>query len=509
MRETLKLSYSLLIVGIFLLVPMSGVQAQDGGNADEIADTPGEEITFYGHVFGIGRDLPMPLNTQFPEGEGDYSIGYANGCGGPPPAPEDEPTGELYGNSNEDCEGWPLNEEYFYTTAGFVQVKSWEEWGEDYSKFHNERGQTKDIFLDTTQTARSTFYMSADFHGWLVLLCDAACWNWDPGYYQDWVVESWIWHASLGEWSSDPSDPPSMQGIARREADDQKLVAHGKTEPSDLLSLDPTLPSGEQTVWPFDIEYEWGEEFDGRVPYENDLIVEFEWYQETDGQKYIIGGGAVAPNWNVNSGEDYPNNVVLPVRNPLDVELVFPRFIHDKLVILSVINTPWGSYDIQHESIEMTIRDGSGNVVTPDPDLISHHTDSSVAHAGHYNPINTTWIWDYQEQGLEPGDYTIEVAATNFQESYSTSTEATFTIDKKGVGGEVSSGQSGLQSFTEEQLESFKEGATQGVDTPDADADLDGASNQEQENEDSPSVGVLILLAVLGAVAVVARRSRR
>ncbi|HLF15959.1 MAG TPA: hypothetical protein VI796_00790, partial [Candidatus Thermoplasmatota archaeon] len=470
---------------------------------------PGTDITFFGHIFGHGAGLPMPMNTQFPEGESDYSIGQADGCGTPPPAPdgtlEQVPQDPILGAGGQDsCETWDANTQFWYTTAGFVQVKSYEEFTESggYTLFHNERGMTKDVYFDTSKNPVYTYYMSADFHGWLVTLCDAVCWNWDPGMFQDWVVEAWVWHASLGEWSADPSVPPDLTPVVNRDPA-AVLMAHGKTEPFDMTSLDPTLPGGQQTVWPFTAEMAWDPAFaasGGVVPYVDNLIVQFRWYQETDGQKYILGVLTAAPNWNVNSGEDYPANVVLPVRNPMDVELVYPRFVHDKLVVLSVINTPWGSYDIDRDITRLIVKDEAGNAVPVEPQyLVSSSLDNSVAHGGHYKPINATWVWDYRGQGLEPGDYTVTVETTNFQHSYTTSTTGTFSINSQGLGAGAAAGRSGLESFTAEELEQFQQAAG---------GDATAGPTTEGGGKGSPGVGVV--LASLGAVgAAWAARRRR
>lgn len=424
--------------------------AQDAPAADanqtreEILAEPGKEVTFYGHIFSYGRGSPMPMNTQYPKGEADYSIGTSSLCGVPPPAPAD----------NEDCRTNAANEQYWYSTAGFVQVKTAEEWGSDYSLFHNERGLTKDVYLDTTQTPRALYHMSADFHGWLVALCVAACWNWDPGLFQDWVVEATILHAPLGELHSSPSEEPDFTNVTAM-GPGVVVIAKGASEPFDMVSVDENVPvAGGQTVWPYAFDLAWDPAFaagDGKIPYTDNIVVHWEWYQKTDnpagGQnEYILGTGAAGIVWNVNSGEDYPSNVVLPVRNPIDVELVYPQFIHDKLVLLSVINTPWGSYDIDPALVKLVVKDSSGSVVPFKDGTLQQVFEQSVAHSGHYQPIKPTWVWDYQAQGLRPGQYSVSVEVTNFQHSVTTDTTALFTITEDGAG-VTQEGRSGLQTL--------------------------------------------------------------
>lgn len=482
---------ALLVVA--LLLPAAVAQDPPVADAkqtrDEILKQPGQAVTFYGHIFGIDRGNPMPMNTQFPEGEADYSIGFADGCGNAPPLPADD-----------DCETWSGNNQLWYSTAGFVQVKTAEQWGGDYGLFHNERGMTKDVFVDMSQKPVSTYYMSADFHGWFTLLCAAMCWNWDPGYYQDWVVESWLWHAPTGELHSSPSDEPDMSAVTGR-TDKAVLMAHGKTEPFDMWSLDPTIPTGQQTVWPYVAEMEWDPAFaatDGSIPLTSNIIMEFRWYQETDGQKYIWRGAA-APNWNVNSGEDYPANVVIPVRNPIDVELVYPQFIHEKLVLLSVINTPWGSYDIDPALIKLVVKDSGGNVVPFKDGTLTRIVEQSVAHSGHYQPIKPTWVWDYKTQGLKPGDYTVTVEVTNFQHSVTTSTTGLFTINADG-GGSTQAGQKGIQS-----LQGSIHDGHQGT-AADPNAPTTTTTAAPVSTEKSPGLALPLVGAALVALALLRRR---
>jgi hypothetical protein len=486
---------------------VSAVAAQGGtGGTDEealrreIESRDGQEVTFYGHIFAFGRDAPMPMNTQFPSGEADYSIGTTTRCGNPPPAPA----------ANDECRaGLAANEQLWYSTAGFVQVKTAEEWGGDYGLFHNERGLTKDIYLDTSKTPRALYHMSADFHGWLVALCVAACWNWDPGTFQDWTVEATIWHAQLGELHSNASDEPDLSEVTGRGPGAFK-VAHGISDPIDMMSFDSTVPViGGHTVWPFPINLTWDQDFvdrGSRIPKESSLIVEWEWYQRTDNpaggtNEYIIGTAGAGIVWNVNSGEDYPSHIVLPVRNPLDVELVYPQFIHGKLVILSVINTPWGSYDIDPAGLKLTVRDAAGSIVPFQDGTLQQVLEQSVAHAGHYQPIKPTWVWDYAAQGLKPGDYTVTVEIPNFQHTVLASTEATFTLDASGDG-TATEGRSGLQSLRG-NLHAGHEGTAADPNQPGSET---SATGDEDEGKDAPSLALAPLAGALVALALLRRR---
>ncbi|HUR26215.1 MAG TPA: hypothetical protein VM327_09415 [Candidatus Thermoplasmatota archaeon] len=466
----------------------------------EIQARPGQDITFYGHIFAFGRGVPMPMNTQFPTGEADYSIGTTTHCGNPPPAPA----------ANQECRDYASNEQFWYSTAGFVQVKTAEEWGGDYTLFHNERGLTKDVYLDTSRTPTALYHMSADFHGWLVAACVAACWNWDPGTFQDWTLEATVWHAKLGELHANASQEPDLGEVATRGPSAYK-VAHGISESIDMMSFDSTVPVvGGHTVWPFPITLEWDPDFvnaGGRIPKEDNVVVEWEWYQKTENptggfNEYITGAVGAGIVWNVNSGEDYPSNVVLPVRNPLDVELVYPQFIHGKLVVISVINTPWGSYDIDPAGLKLMVRDSSGNPVQFKDGTLQQVLEQSVAHAGHYQPIKPTWVWDYAAQGLKPGDYTVTVEIPNFQHSVVSSTQAKFTLEEGGEG-TATEGRSGLQSL-QGNLHAGHEGTA--ADPSLATSTTTTAADGEGGGKHAPAPAALALLGSLVGLALLLRR---
>lgn len=492
------------IVSLVFLVPLGMGQTappvDEGKTREEILKESGQFVTFYGHMFAtnVGGENPMPMNTQFPKGEADLSQGTSTLCGTPPPAPAD----------NADCRADTSNEQRWYSTAGFVQVKSAEEWGGDYSKFHNERGLTKDLFLDPSQPLTATYYMSPDYHGWLVALCVTACWGWDPGYYNDWVVEATVLHAPLGDLHSSASEEPPM-GDVRSRAEGVVVVAHGMSEPTDMISIDDTVPAAaDPTVTEFKFELAWDPAFvesGAVIPNTDNLIVEWEWYQKTENpaggtNEYILGTTAAGLVWNLNTGEDFPANIVVPVRNPIDVELVYPQFIHDKLVILSVINTPWGSYDIDPALIKLEVQDAAGTKVQIQEETLVQVVEQSVAHSGHYQPIKPTWVWDYQKQGLKPGDYTVTVEVTNFQHSVTAATTAGFSVTSDGAG-ETKEGRSGLQTLKGD-LHAGHQGTAADPNAPGNRTTTAPATSTEK----SPGWTVPAVAAALLAVAVLGRR---
>ena len=428
-----------------MLAPVASAQST---SAEETTSM----VTFYGHLFGFGREgarSVMPMNTQFPYGEQDLSQGTtAHGCGVP-----GHPT----------CEDDTGNEAWFYTTAGFVQIKEYTQFS--YDKLHNERGLTKDTKLDTSKDITATFYMSADMHGWLLLLSDPGApndfpwpipgWNWDPGYLPQWQVEATVFTGVLGEHGGAATESPDIAAAFA----DGKLVplATGVSDPIDVQSLEP---AGQPTVWRFDINL--GPPERNTIAKEESYVVRFKWWSiGPDGNKVVV---PEVMTWNVNSGEFYPPTVSLPVKGAFNVEMVLPQFVYDKLVLLGIMNTPWGSYDVDHDSVKLTIKSESGTII--EPKSISRLADFSVAHDGHYKPVNVTYVWDYKADNLAPGTYQATVSANNFQNSARASCTAEFTVGAGGAPAGIKVGECGTRTISDDQLDNIKEGSAQDASKP-------------------------------------------
>lgn len=511
-------------VALFLMLA-SGFAAAQGsqppGSDAALADakSPTRMVTFYPHVFAATANFPMPGNTQFPKGEDDFSAGYpGNGCYpetlSPLQAVPNVPIGTVPGVNIffdnvtfPSCEDFDNNILYVYSTAGFVHA-SFDSFVTDrYTQFHNERGQAKDILLDTSQDITSTFFMSADWHAWVGICGNVVsgipspypCWNWDPGVAPKWQVEATLFLGSMGEYQGQASEAPPVH--AKIKSGDVVEVARGVSEPADMVSLDSNVNSlvgGAGEVYKFNINL--GKPKVDKIPKEADWIMRFRWWDRTDDSTKVILGQRF--NWNINSGEFYPNSFALPIRNPFDVELVYPQFLHDKMLIHAMLNSPWGSYDVDSRSVKIDITSDAGAVPFQ---TVDRTADFSVAHGGHYKPVNLTWVWDYKGDKAPAGDYRVSVQAWNFQHSASSTTSATFRIAKDGSGTVLSIGRSGQQTSTQSQLQAIGASGGNGNVTTYSASQPVAASGLHA----SPGFEPLAGLGLLAAIAVVLwRRSR-
>lgn len=428
---------SLSITALLLLTLVPSVAAQE--SVEDVTS----DVTFYGHVFGFGRARPMPMNTQFPAGEADLSQGtIGHHCGTPDVGTCEEDTG---------------NEAWLYTTAGFVQIKEYSDF--DYAKLHNERGLTKDTRLDTSRDVVATLYMSGDGHSWPVAACTPGlprdvpwpvpCWNWDPGYLQQWQVEATVYTGVLGDYGGAATEAPDIVGAV--EAGKLKPLATGVSAPQDVQSLEI---AGQPTVWRFDVNL--GKPLRDTIAKEESYVVRFKWWSlKPNGERMILPEADV---WNINSGEYYPPSVTLPVKGAFNVELVVPQFVYGKLVFLGIMNAPWGSYDVNQDSIQITIANAKTGAVF-EARSINRLADFSVAHGGHYKAVNVTYVWDYAADRLPAGDYEVTINATNYQGSASAACTASFSVLAGGAPGDIKVGECGVRTISEEQLGAVQEGS--------------------------------------------------
>lgn len=473
-----------IILALALALTLApGASAQAAG--------PGEtaKVTFYGHVFGLGLAAPMPANDQPPEGEEVFGLGTTDVC--TPVANTDQGT--------TGCDADTQNKLALFSSAGFVDVKGRDEFNSkgDYTLFHNERGLTKDVVFDMNEDVTASIWMSLDSHIWFVgggnneTDCaynnprDVGClypyWGWDPAVWPDWQVKATLYAANLGDHGSSPSEaPPIAEAIA---AGDARVIASGETTPMQVVNGLPGNPNVHQFV------VNLGKPQSETVSREESFFLVFSWNTDTAGNEYSIH------NWRVWAGEFFPPVFTLPVKNAFEVEAVVPNFLHEKLVIVGVMNTPWGSYDVDPAMTRLTVAEkGTGREVVPF--RLDTFDDYSVAHGGHYRPVNQTWIWDYARDDLPPGTYTVTVTATNWAHSAYGACMGEFTVLEGGRPGPVSAGRCGQATADDAFLE---EVANLGGGAPASGGADDG---------DSPTVLGLPQVGLLGVGVVLARRWR-
>jgi hypothetical protein len=452
MRSSRHLATATLAIVVAFLVLHTPSADAEAGAAGETTD-----VQFFGHVFGHGADAPMPANVEYPVGESNYGLGTFHWCtsqGEYVLDPEGTP------NTERNCENSYVNSLALFSTAGFVDVGDREEFVNNgaYSQLHNERGQVKPILLDTSKKITSSIKMTVDAHAWLVANAetdcpaphpeDSACaypyWGWDVAAQPDYQVKATLYAAQLGQYKGEAARQPPIEETLRN--GDPTVVAQGQTEPALVANGVPSTPKV------LDFEIDMGTPQVSKIPKTHDFFTVYKFYSNSSGERYS------AHTWRIWSGEFFPPTWNMPTRNAFAVESVIPSFVHGKLAILGVMSSPWGSYDINPDATTLTIENKqTGEVVTPES--IEVFSDSSVAHGGHFDPANVTYIWDYKKDGLAPGEYEVTITAQNYQGSRTASCTGNFTVRANGQPGPTDVGQCGFQSLTEEERRQLEEGA--------------------------------------------------
>jgi hypothetical protein len=451
--------WSLVTVALalaMLVAPVAGIAADGAAQSADPEERETDRVTFYGSIFGHGLFEPMPMNTIYPYGEDNFGTGYLANCG-PGPAVES-------------CEAASWNKVALYSTAGPVPVEDRSQFLRNgaWAQLHNERGQLTSIQLDQDESVTAGIYFAYSLHGWPRntanehgtnciyphpenVPCLWPNWRWHPGVFEDVVMEATLYAADLGDMHANASDPPPVEDrIQRGEA---RVIANGQWGPNTVVNGLPEYPNAAHA------EIDLGPPQSATIEANEDFILVFSSYMETGGQKYNAGSPL---RWY--SGEFFPPTMELPVENAITVERVLPYEAHDQLAMVSVVSMPWGSYDVEGEDIAFQI-EGPNGPVDLDPDNVEKlPIDQSMAHGGHYEPVNKTLVWDYRNADIEPGEYEVTVTATNLQGSATHSCTGTFTLESGEdgvVAGETKSGLCGEQTLGEEALGEVVDEATE------------------------------------------------
>lgn len=382
-------------------------------------------VTLYGHLFGFPQnndpnEEARLVNAQFPEGEADLSLA-------------------LGGSTSFQANGGYGLE--YRSTAGLVQVKSREEYGAGgRANLHPEVGFTKPLHLDQAQELTGVHYFSVDDTPVFALGGNDG--NDLPDYYPDLDIDYGV----------RPKASVSMRVWLDGDAAEggKPTVASGRSAEIDMVSLPETIP-GQTFVYRFEVPL--GTAKIATIPGQ-EAPANLRFNVNIAALNSVKAGGMQWGAIAVNSGESFPPSWTLAVKSPLDVELVYPKFVDDKLVVLGIFNSPFGSYDVDLKTVAASWEGPTTPKTLRKPTL-----DYSVAHGGHFDPVNATWVWDYKADEAKAGQYKVTISAQNRQHTAITSTSAFFTIAKGSEAGKTQAGSSGVQTFRGDVNETLPGGA--------------------------------------------------
>lgn len=377
---------SVLLFVLLLALPLVGAQAPGavGGPAPPPTDTgyegPPVIVPLYAHVFDLLQKAPM--NTQ-PMPDMDLARGFGSPAVGS--------TGPFPGAFQE------TNEFYMFSSPGLVEYNITYEDGSP--RTHPERGISYDVLFAQGQPLVGYWYMS-------VKAFDLP-----------------------QQGMTDGPEAGIMPGFTVR------MTMRAGDDIGADLDAGPIIAQGEATLddpttWvvngeAIEFRIDMGEPQLDRIPGDEAFNVKVEWFnaQTPDGAQLT------QRDWILHTGERYPNRVELHVVNPLALYSLRPTPIgEDLLAFRAELNSPFGNYDVDAETLEIVI-DGPSRPQTLAPPRV---VQKSFGHDHHYEPVLATWTWPYREQGAAPGEYTVTVRAANLQGTATVEKSAKFVIPEQG-----------------------------------------------------------------------------
>lgn len=363
-------------------------------------------VVLYGHVFDILN--VVPINIQSPAScTPDLARGFS---------------GEVHTGMK--------NQMFLRSSPGFVEYEEDKcgVQGQDDPDVHPERGLTSDVTISEDVPVTGFWYLSADSGEFSPMGLDE-----EPsmGVMPCVTVRMQLWtqhYVGLGTLVAEGTTTKTV--VSTPEALEEAL---GPTQDQ----VDDVCPGSEETVDPeqvteFRVDMEKQDSL--LIPDYEGYVIGVQWYQHDGGDPDDDGNNLMQREWNIHTGSEYPNRIVMAVKDSIRIDRVNVQDFDNKLWIRGSINTPWGSYDVDTKNIRIEVVDEDGNTVI---DQDSEYVDDmilqySVNHDGHFKPVNATLPWDYQAQDLPPGEYTARVTVTNWQHTQDAIGEQTFTITDEG-----------------------------------------------------------------------------
>lgn len=135
-------------------------------------------------------------------------------------------------------------------------------------------------------------------------------------------------------------------------------------------------------------------------------------------------------DWRLRTGPEYAPRLVLDVDQPLVTKSTRIHTFAEGLFFRWSFNSVWGTYDVDVNSLDIRI-DGPKKLGPAELELVK--IKYSFDHDGHFKPINVTWRYDFVNQPLPAGEYTVSAMVHNLQDTYMLDWTDTFTVDAQGV----------------------------------------------------------------------------
>jgi hypothetical protein len=98
------------------------------------------------------------------------------------------------------------------------------------------------------------------------------------------------------------------------------------------------------------------------------------------------------------------------IHNPVFIEFVHPQVAADSLLIHAGVNSPFGTYGVDMDSIEVVIK---GPITVSKGELKAIISANTHVHGLHDRAAEITYLYKFREENAPEGDYTIHFSVSN------------------------------------------------------------------------------------------------
>lgn len=172
------------------------------------------------------------------------------------------------------------------------------------------------------------------------------------------------------------------------------------------------------------------------IPKEDAFNVRIDWWQE-DAAGAVCGEDQCAEGYlRLAADQDHLPRLEMNVLNPVYIDFIHPQVAAGTLLIHAGVNSPWGTYDVDADSINLTI-DGPSRPV----DVQRVVAQNQHVHGFHHKAAEITYLWKFRQEEAATGDYTITLEVPNAAGTATATGQAGFTIEGKRAYGVDATGQ--------------------------------------------------------------------
>lgn len=388
------------LVALAALLVAPPALAQDVGIDNPAAPTP---TTLYFHLSAY---QDFPINTQLPDDR--FSQETSRGLTAPTTSCVPEEDGVTTQASKS------FHTFYGFSTPGYVEYDFTEQQGttgQSGPRIHPERGLAGDVQLASDEPAHVYWYLKTQSTGG------------DRRTPEDLEnLPTLVPEASVRA-TIRTGDEVSIGAAAYN---DGELIAQGTSEPV-LLA-------------PVESEHYLPQE-DGSHVYEFKVPLEFSRQEILEDEAYNVrvdvfldvppcdedpDESLMPSNVEVYTSPDLRPRLEWSIMNPLEILYIHPEPVGDELILHTGFNSPWGNYDVDEGpgGVEVAIEGPSPaqNVVRAAVVQRTHE------HGYHFEPVDMTYVWPYQDEDAENGEYLITVTARNDQGTAQAVGKAIFNV---------------------------------------------------------------------------------